>query len=64
MVIVEWTFQGEHMDTKTVHKGRSVTVHFISDKGTLIVTLTPDQAIALKEQLGGGNGNAKGSAGE
>jgi hypothetical protein len=57
LVIVEWTFTGERMDTKTVHKGKSVTVHFISAQGTMILTLTTEQAMELKRQLEKGNGN-------
>lgn len=51
MVVVEWTFAEEEADVKVNRRKKSITLHFIADQGTLIVSLSPSQAAELREKL-------------
>jgi hypothetical protein len=51
VIVVDWVFTEEDTSVKVNRRSKAVSLHFISDQGTLIVSLTPAQARCLKDKL-------------
>jgi hypothetical protein len=56
MFIVEALLAEDELNISVVKKNRTVALHFITNQGTVLLALTPEQADKLTEKLSEGVG--------